>query len=143
MYCLQPDVSRVRWLAPEQITSEGVAAPTEKADIWSFGLLCLGVFTGKDPYHGYSDYYVPILLSQGTLPEQPKSTTVGLSLKMWGLMVSCWQIDPAQRPSMSEIQSTIRDMLPRRDGESFLLSRRRLLIFILICRSSTVVYQKY
>lgn len=30
-------------------------------------------------------------------------------------MQSCWQIDPARRPSISEIQSTIRDMLPPRD----------------------------
>jgi serine/threonine protein kinase len=127
MYHLQPAVSRARWLAPEQITSASVAAPTEKTDIWSFGLLCLEVFTGKDPYHGHSDFYVPVLLSQGTHPEHPGSTAVGLSPKMWDLMQSCWQIDPGQRPSMSEIQSTIRDILPRRDGESFFLSHRRVL----------------
>ena len=141
MYHLQPAVSRVRWLAPEQITSASVAAPTEKIDIWSFGLLCLEVFTGKDPYHGHSDLYVPVLLSQGTHPEHPGSTAVGLSPKMWDLMQSCWQIDPGQRPSMSEIQSTIRDMLPRRDGESFFLSHRRVLTLVPTCRSSTV-YRK-
>ena len=117
MYYLQPAVSSARWLAPEQITSASVAAPTEKSDIWSFGLLCLEVFTGKDPYLGHSDFYVPVLLSRGTLPEHPGPTAVGLSPKMWDLMQSCWQIDPTQRPSISEIQSTIYDMLPRRDGE--------------------------
>ena len=142
MYHLQPALSRARWLAPEQITPAGVAAPTEKADIWSFGLLCLEVFTGKDPYHGYSDFYVPVLLSQGTHPEHPGSTAVGLSPKMWDLMQSCWQIDPTQRSSMSEIQSTICDILPRRDGESFFRSHRRALILIPTCRSSTV-YRKY
>ncbi|KAF8496699.1 hypothetical protein F5888DRAFT_1832576 [Russula emetica] len=111
-----PGVSRARWLAPEQITPASVAAPTEKADIWSFGLLCLEIFTGKDPYHSHSDLYVPVLLNQGSHPEHPGSTAVGLSPKMWDLMQSCWQINPAQRPSMSEIQSTISDMLPRRDG---------------------------
>ncbi|KAF8497035.1 kinase-like domain-containing protein [Russula emetica] len=114
-----PGVSRARWLAPEQITSASAAAPTEKADIWSFGLLCLEVFTGEDPYHGHSDLYVPVLLSQGTHPEHPGSMAVGLSPKMWDLMQSCWQVDPAQRPSMSEIQSTIRDMLLRRDEQPF------------------------
>ena len=118
MYNLQPGVSesRARWLAPEQITTAGVATPTEKADIWSFGLLCLEVFTGNDPYHGCADVYVPVLLSRGAHPEHPGSTAVGLSLRMWDLMQSCWQIDPDQRPLMSEIQSTIRDMLPRRDS---------------------------
>lgn len=120
MYYLQLDVSRARWLAPERIASAGVAAPTEKADIWSFGLLCLEVFTGNDPYLGHSDFRVPVLLNQGTHPEHPGSMAVGLSPKMWDLMQSCWKIDPAQRPLMSKIQSTISDMLPRRDGESFL-----------------------
>ena len=123
---LQPVVSCARWLAPEQITSASIAAPTEKTDIWSFGLLSLEVFTGKDPYHGHSDFRVPVLLSQGTHPEHPGSTAVGLSPKMWDIMQSCWQMNPARRPSISEIQSMIRDTLPHRDGESFLSLRRVL-----------------
>ena len=139
---LQPAVSCARWLAPEQITSDNVAAPTEKTDIWSFGLLCLEVFTGKDPYHGHSDFRVPVLLNQGTRPEHPGSMAVGLSPKMWDLMRSCWQINPAERPSMSEIQTTIREMLPYRDSASFFISHRRVLIHIPTCRSS-IVYGKY
>ena len=142
MYHLKPAVSGARWLAPERITPAGVAAPTEKSDIWSFGLLCLEIFTGKDPYHSHSDFYVPVLLSQGTHPEHPGSTAVSLSPKMWGVMQSCWQIDPTQRPSMSEIQPTICDMLPRRDGESSFRSHRRVLTLIPTYRSPTV-YQKY
>jgi son of sevenless len=138
MYHLQPAVSRARWLTPEQITSASVTAPTEKTDIWSFGLLCLEVFTGKDPYHGHSDFYVCALLTQGTHPEHPGSTAVDLSPKMWELMRSCWQIDAAQRPSMFEIQSTIHGMLPRRDGGSFFLSNQRVLTLIPTCRPSTV-----
>ena len=134
IYHLQSDLSRgtrARWLAPEQITSASVTVPTEKADIWSFGLLCLEVFTGQDPYHGHSDFYVPVLVKQGTHPEHPGSAAVGLSPKMWDLMQSCWQIDPALRPPMSRIHSTIRDMLPRRDGELFFLSHRRVLTLII------------
>ncbi|KAH9989790.1 kinase-like domain-containing protein [Russula vinacea] len=108
---------RTRWVSPERFTPAGVTSPTEKADIWSFGLLCLEVFTGKDPYHSYSDHYVSYLLIKGTQPEHPgdAAVQVGLSQKMWDLMQSCWQCDTAQRPSMSEIQSMIRDMLPLRD----------------------------
>jgi serine/threonine protein kinase len=138
VYYLQPAISRARWLAPEQITSASVAVPTEKADIWSFGLLCLEVFTGKDPYHDHGDLFVPVLLSQGTHPEHPGSTAVDLSPKMWDLMQSCWKFLPAQRPSMSEIQSTMHDMLPRRDGQSFFpLTSARAHLFP-TCRSSTV-----
>ena len=119
MYFLQPGVTLARWLAPEQITSVSALAPTEKADIWSFGLLCLEVFTGKDPYYGDSDFRVIVLLHRGDHPEHPGSTAVGLSPKMWDLMQSCWKVVPGQRPSMTEIQSTIRDMLPRHDGGTF------------------------
>ncbi len=127
---LQPAISDARWFAPEWIISASVATPTEKADIWSFGLLCLEVFTGNDPYHGHSDFYVPVLLSQGAHPDHPGSMTLGLTPEMWDLMQSCWQFDPALRPSMSEIQSTIRDMLLRRSGGSFLVSHQRVLILI-------------
>ena len=64
---------------------------------------------------------------RGTPPEHPGSAAVGLSPGMWDLMKSCWQKDPAQRPSMSEIQSTIRGMLPPRDCESSLVSYKPVL----------------
>jgi len=108
------DLSRARWLAPERVTIAGATCSTLETDIWTFGLLCLEVFTGEKPYNSYSDLYVPILLSKGTTPEHPGSTAVGLSPRMWELMQSCWTIDPAVRPSMSTIQSTICDILPPR-----------------------------
>jgi serine/threonine protein kinase len=118
------DVSRARWFAPERITTTSVTPPTEEVDVWSFGLLCLEVFTGEDPYRSYSDFYVPVLLKEGTTPEHPGSTAVGLTSRMWELMQSCWQINPAERPLMSEIQSTVCSMLPRRrESLSFVLER--------------------
>jgi serine/threonine protein kinase len=116
-----PTQSRARWLAPERITTTGVASPTEKADIWSFGLLCLEVFTGKDPYHSYSDsdLYIVGLLAQDIHPEHPESAAVGLSSEMWVLMRSCWQFVPTERPTMSGIRSTICEMLLPRDCELF------------------------
>ncbi|KAI0283732.1 kinase-like domain-containing protein, partial [Russula brevipes] len=111
------DLIRARWLAPERVTFASVTPPTLETDVWSFGLLCLEVFTGENPYNSYSDVFVPVLLSRGTTPEHPGSTAVGLSPRMWELMQSCWAIDPTERPSMSTIQSTIRDMLPPRFRE--------------------------
>ncbi|KAI0303378.1 hypothetical protein B0F90DRAFT_1816199 [Multifurca ochricompacta] len=107
-------MSRARWLAPERITSTSVPLPTEEADVWSFGLLCLEVFTGEDPYSSHSDLFVPVLLSQGTPPVHPGPAAVGLSPKMWDLMQSCWKFKPAERPSMATVQSAIRGMLPLR-----------------------------
>ncbi|KAH9039390.1 hypothetical protein EDB84DRAFT_1436992 [Lactarius hengduanensis] len=110
---VNPTSDMSRWLAPERITSASVTSPTFKADVWSFGLLCLEVFTDADPYSPYSDLYVPILLSQGKPPEDPGPAAVGLSPKMWELMQSCWEVNPEVRPDMDKIQLAMRNLLPR------------------------------
>jgi Protein tyrosine and serine/threonine kinase len=74
------------------------------------------VFTGEDPYNSYADFYIPVLLNQGTPPADRGSTLVDISPKMWDVLQSCWQSDPTERPSMSDIQSAIRGMLPPRVG---------------------------
>jgi son of sevenless len=94
---------------------------TEEGDVWSFGMLCLEVFTGEDPYSSRPDLYVPVLLSQGETPEHPGPNAAGLTPNMWEVMQSCWKIEPPERPSMNTILSRIRGLRPRRttlaDGE--------------------------
>jgi hypothetical protein len=106
------------------MTRGGVTSPTFKTDVWSFGLLCLEVFTDADPYCTSQDFYVPVLLSQGIPPEHPGTAAVGLSSKMWELMQSCWEVDPAARPDMLKIQLAMRDMLPRIDPRPIVIARR-------------------
>jgi hypothetical protein len=68
--------------------------------------------------------YVPVLLSQGKPPENPGTAAVGLSSKMWELMQSCWEVDPAVRPDMDKIQLAMRDILPRVELRSNVIARR-------------------
>jgi serine/threonine protein kinase len=112
-----PDIARTRWLAPEQITSGSAARPTEMADIWSFGSLCLEVFTGREPYSYYSDLKVPLLLGDGIPPENREFTVIGVSTKIWELVQSCWRVNPAERPSMSTVNLTITGILSLDDCE--------------------------
>ncbi|KAH9977141.1 kinase-like domain-containing protein [Lactifluus volemus] len=107
------DLTRARWFSPEMMTSTGLTPPTEKGDVWSFGSLGIEVFTGQDPYSSYQDYYVPILLNRGTPPADRGSTRVDMSSNMWDLLESCWQTDPTERPSMSDIHLAICEILPR------------------------------
>ena len=117
-------MSHARWLAPEYNTSAGIISrpPTEEADVWSFGLLCLEVFTGEDPYNPRSDLAAHTLLRKGIIPEHPGPTAVGLSSRMWDLMQYCWRIDPDERPSMSEIKSAVYALIPPHVCEWFLIS---------------------
>ena len=117
-------MSRHRWLAPERLTEAGVTSPTFEADVWSFGLICLEVFTDADPYCTTQDYYVPVRLSKGTPPEHPGTAAVGLSSKMWELMQSCWEVDPAARPDMLKIQQAMRDILPRVEPRPTIITHR-------------------
>ncbi|KAH9967848.1 hypothetical protein BC827DRAFT_1263627 [Russula dissimulans] len=105
--------SRARWFAPERISASSATSEsvTREADIWSFGLLCLEVFTGEDPYSSYTDVYIPVVLNRGETPNHPGSKAIGLSSDMWEVMQSCWQVSPAERPSMSMILDIMRRLI--------------------------------
>ena len=92
--------------------------------MWSFGLLCLEVFTDADPYPTYQDFYVPVLLSQGKPPENPGTAAVGLSSKMWELMQSCLEVDPVARPDLLKIQQAMRNVLSRVEPRPTVIARR-------------------
>ena len=117
-------MSRYRWLSPERLTEAGVTSPTFEADVWSFGLVCLEVFTDADPYRTTKNHYIPVLLSKGKPPEHPGTAVVGLSSKMWELMQSCWEVDPAARPDMLKIQLAMRDITPQIEPHPTAMSHR-------------------
>ena len=98
-------------------------SPTFEADVWSFGLVCLEVFTDADPYRTTRNHYVPVLLSKGKPPEHPGTAAVGLSSKMWELMQSCWEVDPAARPDMLKIQIAMRDIPSRVERRPTVIAR--------------------
>jgi son of sevenless len=120
-------LSHARWLAPEYNKSAGVVFhfPTEKADVWSFGLLCLEVFTGEDPYNSHSDLAAHALLRKGIIPEYPGSTAGGLSPHMWEITQCCWRVDPDERPSISEIKLVIYALIPPHPREWFFVSHHQ------------------
>jgi serine/threonine protein kinase len=119
-------LSHARWLAPEYITTAGASlpSPTEEADVWSFGLLCLEVFTGEDPFYSLSDSETHTLLSNGIIPHEHLCPKV-IGAKMWGLMQYCWRINPLERPSMSVVQSAVHAITLYPIGEWFLVPNHR------------------
>ncbi|KAG0554382.1 hypothetical protein KC19_12G087100 [Ceratodon purpureus] len=75
---------------------------TEKADIYSFGMMCYEVITGCIPFEGYplSDY--SIVLS-GERPRLPHD----LNPNLQELILACWQHDPQLRPTSLEIYTKL------------------------------------
>ena len=92
------------WRAPEILeqlqkkdcTSELLL--TEKADIYSFGMLCYEMITGRTPFEGHPGNDYSIVL-RGRRPELPHDLNEDLKQ----LVLDCWQHDPELRPTASQI----------------------------------------
>uniref|UniRef100_A0A7N0RE22 Protein kinase domain-containing protein n=1 Tax=Kalanchoe fedtschenkoi TaxID=63787 RepID=A0A7N0RE22_KALFE len=101
------------WYAPEVLTDElaqpgGNCAPkcTEKADVYSFGMLCFELLTGKVPFedgHLQGDK-MGRNIRAGERPLFPFPSPKYLV----NLTKKCWQTDPLQRPSFSSICRILR-----------------------------------
>ncbi|KAK7682330.1 hypothetical protein QCA50_014534 [Cerrena zonata] len=85
-----------RWLAPESIQA---IEPSEKADIFSFGFVCIELFTGEIPFPALSDQDVVEKSRRGEIPEKPDN----MPEEVWFLAKDCWCSDPAQRPPMIDV----------------------------------------
>ncbi|KAI9433953.1 ras guanine nucleotide exchange factor domain-containing protein [Lactarius indigo] len=106
-----------RWLAPELMSQGNYVPTTRNTDVWSFGMLCVEIFTDNVPFNFVpNEAFVPLVILDGSLPTRPEGdvTTKGLTDAMWELMNRCWRREPESRPKMPEIRETIQNMLPTR-----------------------------
>jgi son of sevenless len=107
----------LRWLAPELMADSNYVPTTRATDVWSFGMLCIEIFTENVPFcEVTNEMFIPVVIRQGSLPTRPENSAItgGLSDAMWNLMNQCWQRDPTSRPSMTKIRETIQNMHPLR-----------------------------
>lgn len=109
-----------RWLAPELITpppNENTmpVMETKAADVFAFGMLAVEVFTGEVPFVDQRwNEAVTLHISRGGRPKMPRNAhAVGLTVKMWELLESCWKHDPEKRPTMREVVSTWRKFVEK------------------------------
>ncbi|KYQ93712.1 protein tyrosine kinase [Tieghemostelium lacteum] len=85
------------WSAPEVIRNQNYS---EKADVYSFGIVLWECATRMDPYAGLPTFQVICAVGkEGLRPPTPKSAPP----EFIRLIIDCWSENPSQRPSFQEI----------------------------------------
>ena len=93
----------IRWTAPEVLRSNNF---TIKSDVWSFGVLLTELFTkGGRPYPGISHLEVESKVEGGYKMECP----MGCPRSLYEIMLMCWSMDPADRPTFEFLQVALND----------------------------------
>ncbi|KAJ7585814.1 kinase-like domain-containing protein [Mycena floridula] len=94
----------LRWMAPEVIKPGQIISL--KADVYSFGCLCIEVFTQRRPFDEIINDGAVILevAVKRRQPQRPRSLSDDL---LWAMIERCFAYDPSDRPSITEVHSIL------------------------------------
>ncbi|KAM9740982.1 vascular endothelial growth factor receptor kdr-like isoform 1-T1 [Menidia menidia] len=96
----------LKWMAPEAIFDK---IYTTQSDVWSFGVLIWEIFSlGASPYPGVQiDEEFCCRLKEGTRMRAPDYAPT----EIYQTMLDCWQGEPQQRPTFTELVERLGDLL--------------------------------
>jgi serine/threonine protein kinase len=89
-----------QWMAPEVIKKNSY---TEKADIFSFGIILWELWVQEPPYKNIERIQVAKKVATDKNFRPKISEEFQIPEEILALMVTCWDYDPDKRPSFSEI----------------------------------------
>jgi serine/threonine protein kinase len=97
------------WYSPPELLDNCISKKAKAGDVYAFGIILFEILTGHYPYL-VSQYDVVLKnVLEGRRPLLPKG--VQLPQGTQELMSSCWDADPAARPSFDEIKLTLGALL--------------------------------
>lgn len=98
-------IDLVRWSAPEVLRFQHY---TERSDVWSFACLmweCCSL--GGTLYANINSNDLISRIKSGARPDRIPFVSDDISQ----LFLNCWQLEPSERPSFTEITYTLRHLL--------------------------------
>ncbi|KAG0558632.1 hypothetical protein KC19_10G042400 [Ceratodon purpureus] len=102
---------RPRWTAPEANSYGETIEPTDdllkKTDVYSFGMVCYEVLTGKLPFQDIRDDALKTRIETGDLNQELPGE---LDEQLRGLIKSCWSRNPNDRPTFETICHLLDDI---------------------------------
>jgi len=79
---------------------------TEKADVYSYGIILWELIMRQMPFEDTESFTIPILVTKGKRPKLPKSTP-----KDWCKLIDkCWNQKPDKRPTFTQILAILETM---------------------------------
>lgn len=100
----------LRYMAPEVALRQPY---TEKADVYSFGILLWQMARDRAPFKGLDkDQFMSKVVAMNERPKLDKTWPVGFST----LLTSCWDRDPLRRPSFNVINEELSRLIADDQG---------------------------
>ncbi|KAF9218393.1 kinase-like protein, partial [Gyrodon lividus] len=124
-----PNTSRkgtLRWMARELFDHE-CAAPTQKSDVWAFGMTMLELDSGCYPYLTLADPAVVNAILDGVLPSVPDNVYTRLRCLRAAREICelCWKFPPEERPSMNYVLERVQELKTCEENIRLSTLRRR------------------
>jgi serine/threonine protein kinase len=109
-YELTGNTGSLRYMAPEVALKKPY---TEKADVYSFGIMLWQMARDRVPFKGLSrDDFMQQVVIRGERPKLDKSWPAGFS----SLMTACWDPSPVNRPSFDELIKQLDKLAAEQSG---------------------------
>lgn len=103
----------IRYLAHELVDSDESILPTTASDVYALGCVALEVIFLRSPYANHRNtghIYKDIFRNIPPATHFPGTSEPPASIKaLWDLLTTCWNVDPAARPSAYEVSEFIKN----------------------------------
>ncbi|KAF8312669.1 kinase-like protein, partial [Clavulina sp. PMI_390] len=102
---------KIRFLAPELSSSvQNRFRRSPESDIFSFAMILFSMWSGEKPFAMiHREWEVAASLAKGRRPNRPVASVLPpkISRALWKLLLSMWAQDPNERPSISDVLSSL------------------------------------